>query len=397
MTESNPLELGEADSSRLAGGAVTRRRFIGAGGATVLGATALGSFLASCGGDDDSGASAGTIGGTMNVLGFPPYVDKEGDAAFRRKHSLEVSVSAISNNDEILSKLKGGGLGKIDAITPNIVYIKELVKADVVQPIDTKKIPNLELVLPAIRKTSDRVATVDGKIYGVPYFWGYDAMIYNATKLPKPPASWMDILKPEYKGKVLLNVGPNVNFEIWPRVLGFDQKRMTKQQLDKVVDFIIQLKKTQVRAVTEDGDDQLELLRGGEVWVIGSGAFAGLPQRAKGKGGDKIAATVPKEGTASWIDGWAIAKDAPNPDAAHAYINYVLGTQFQAMMAPKLTEATVNSKAVELLPADQRKVFPYDDPNVGSGKLPLFELPDEGPELVTYQDWNEAWERIASA
>jgi spermidine/putrescine-binding protein len=391
----------ESTPPRALDGGLRRRELLVRGGGTLLGGTVLSSVLAACGSSSENrGASAGgaaRVGGEISALAWTSYVDPKISAPFLTEKGAKIKNSALSSNDEIITKMKAGGLGKVDLISPNAVYIPQFVAADIVQPIDVDQVPNLKAVLPAIDRTVRAAAEVDGTLYAVPYLWGYDGLVYNATKITMPPASWMDVLKPEFKGKVILADGPNANFEIWPRVLGYDPERLTKDQLDKTVDFLVKLKKTQVRAIVGDQNDQIELLRSGDAWIIASGSFAGLPTFAKGKSGDKIAVTTPKEGGASWIDSWALAKDAPNPATALAYVNYMIGQQPQAKLASSLTEATVNRRAVADLSASDRKLFPYDSATIGTGALPLFKLPSGDSKYATVQDWNDAWQRISAA
>jgi spermidine/putrescine transport system substrate-binding protein len=377
-----------------------RRELLLRGGGAALSIGALGTLLAACGDSDEKGgggAAPAKIGGQISALAWGSYVDDKVAAPFLTENGAKVKNSTLSSNDEIITKMKAGGVGKVDLISPNAVYIPQFVAADIVQPIDIEKVPNLKLVLPAIDKTVREAAEINGKLYAVPYLWGYDGMVYNSTRIPTPPTSWRDVLKPEYKGKIVLGDGPNANFEIWPRVLGYDPATMTKDQLDATVDFLVKLKKTQVRAIVADQNDQIELMRNGEAWIIASGSFAGLPTLAQGRKGDKLAVTVPKEGGASWIDSWAIGKDAPNAATALAYVNYMIGAQAQAKLATSLTEATVNSKAVDLLAAKDRKLFPYDSTSIGTGRYPLFKLPSGDPKYATVDDWSEAWQRVSAA
>jgi spermidine/putrescine transport system substrate-binding protein len=356
---------------------------LGAVGALESGAAAL-------------AGSARADGVTLSTLAWTPYVDPKVSKPFLAQHGAKISNAPLSTNDEILTKLKAGGIGSVDIVTPNVSYAPELVAADVIQPIDVSKVPNLAQVLPPISRTTRSVAQIGGKLYTVPYLWGYDAMVYNATKLPTPPRSWLDVMKPEYKGKIILADGPNANFEIWPRVLGYDLRTLTKDQLAKTVTFLIKLKKTQARAIIPDPNDQIDLLRGGDAWIVASGSFAGLPVLAAGRGGDKVAVTTPKEGGATWIDSYAIAKNAPNSDLAHAYINYMLAPKAEVTVAVANLEAVVNRSAVSLLSAKSRALFPYGSSKVGTGKLPLFIFP-QGGKYATQTDLNNAWEQVSAA
>ena len=51
---------------------------------------------------------------------------------------------------------------------------------------------------------------------------------------------------------------------------------------------------------------------------------------AEARDPQRIAYTIPKEGTMLWFDMLAVPKDAPNPEAAYAFINFVLEPRVMA-------------------------------------------------------------------
>ena len=61
---------------------------------------------------------------------------------------------------------------------------------------------------------NDPNINVDGKLYGVPFTWGGGPMVYDPAVIPTPPASWKDLLKPEYTGKVGMMDDPLGNMMI---------------------------------------------------------------------------------------------------------------------------------------------------------------------------------------
>jgi putrescine transport system substrate-binding protein len=52
--------------------------------------------------------------------------------------------------------------------------------------------------------------------------------------------------------------------------------------------------------------------------------FIAMDRAAEAGNGVNIGYTIPSEGTLQWFDMMAIPADAPHPDAAHAFINFVL-------------------------------------------------------------------------
>jgi putrescine transport system substrate-binding protein len=68
---------------------------------------------------------------------------------------------------------------------------------------------------------------------------------------------------------------------------------------------------------------------------------------------------VPKEGSVAWFDSLAIPADAPHPQAAHAFIEFMLRPDIAARNASYIGSASMNAAATPLVDASLR-----DDPGV---------------------------------
>ena len=114
---------------------------------------------------------------TVTFLGWQGYDDPVIFDDFTKTKGITLNTTYIGNNDEIITKLRSGGLGQIDIVTPYMGYIPLLAKLDLIQPIDTARVPNLEKIIPLFR--NDPNVNVDGKLYGVPFTWGSGPMMYD--------------------------------------------------------------------------------------------------------------------------------------------------------------------------------------------------------------------------
>jgi putrescine transport system substrate-binding protein len=106
----------------------------------------------------------------------------------------------------------------------------------------------------------------------------------------------------------------------------------------------------------------------------------------------EIAYAIPKEGTLLWFDMMAIPADAPHPDAAHAFINFVLD--------PKVMAGVTNYVAyANAVPGSLQYVEPEiaNDPTVfPSAELQqkMFVAKALAPEVE--RERNRVWTRIRS-
>ena len=77
--------------------------------------------------------------------------------------------------------------------------------------------------------------------------------------------------------------------------------------------------------------------------------------------GVEIAYSVPKEGAQQWFDMAAIPADAPNPEGAHAFLNFVMDPQISADITNYVWYANANAASMPLVdPGDRRR--PVDLP-----------------------------------
>jgi len=86
------------------------------------------------------------------------------------------------------------------------------------------------------------------------------------------------------------------------------------------------------------------------VAVAWSGSILQANARASEAGnGVKIEYRIPKEGTQVWFDLMAIPADAPNPEQAHAFINYILKPEVAASISNEVGYANPNAAATPLV------------------------------------------------
>lgn len=373
-----------SENSKSSGLSLTRRHFTQA-----LAATAAAGAI----GLPATRARAETA---VTFLGWQGYDDPVAFDSFLKDKGITLNTTYIGNNDEIVAKLRGGGIGTIDIVTPYMGYIPLLVKLDLIQPIDVSRVPNLEKVMPIFR--NDPNINVDGKLYGVPFTWGGGPMVYDPSVIPTPPPSWKDLLKPEFTGKVGMMDDPLGNMMIGALVATGTQTptKITAAQLEQTIDFLIELKK-QSRVVAASWGDLSDAIARGDVAIT----FNGWETMVKfcGDKGKVVKYAYPSERTHAWLDNYCIAKDAPNLDAAYELCNRVISVEGQKRLAEVAVQAIVNADAVAALPADIKALYPYDDIANYGKKASFFGFPPVEPEgdLTTFSDWLKAYERFKAA
>lgn len=296
---------------RMPWGATTRRSFI-RGAAAAMAVTALPRRV----------AAAGRTLVVANWKGYGSDLDWA-IAEFKARTGAEVTHQYFGSEQELLQLLANGGVGQVDVALPNLMYIKPAIDQGLVQPLDTARIPSYGKVSPALRQA---VAAADGKVYSVPFVWGTNDLFYNASAIAEKLDSWKALWDPKYKGQIAWVDDPTAAVFIAALALGQDPYN---PNLDDVRKALIDLK-ANMKLIYGSADDVIKSylnksVTAGQIW-----SDTALKIRVQDA---SIVSLAPKEGSIGWLDNWAIVKDAPNPDLAYAWIEFMTSPAFQVRWA----------------------------------------------------------------
>lgn len=375
------------DHSNNASGAfapnISRRAF-GLGAATMAGLAALG-----------YGPRQAAAATTINWMGWEEYGYPLRAGTFLEENDIELGSTFASSIESILAKLRGGGVGTMSIGMPTWSYVPLFQESGVLQPIDVGRLSNFDQLFEFWQNFEGLY--YKGEQYSVPYIWGGLPMIYRPDMVDEPPTSWLDMLKPEYKGKVCTIHDTLSSMWHWVyTVTGVDQASyITPKQLGETVDFMINVKKEHARFHAMSYGEALDALVRGEVAIAGQG-WEPMVTWAEEKG-VKLEFVYPKEKSFGWMDTIVLAKDAPNLDQTYALIDHALGVDAQTEVGNTLILGAVNEQAVPNLTPEMQALYSYDDVLAFySEKAPLIPLPpfeDDGKH-ATYDQWLEGYERF---
>jgi len=366
-------------------GSVTRRDVMkGAAAMGVMAATGLGG----------RSVAAAT---SVSMFGWQDYDAGLRTGDFLAKNDIDVTFTGIGNNDEIISRLAAGGAGQIDIVTPYMGYIPFLAASELIEPVDESLVPNLAKVPEVFRNDSNVI--VNGTRYSVPFTWGSGPMAYDPAVIPTAPESWMDIFKPEYKGKVGMADDPIGN-QMLAAILATDAEvptMLTADQLEQATQFLIKIKKDAARQLAVSWGELANALSRSEVVITFSGGE--FLKKFAADAGKTIEFTYPKEGTFAWLDSYCIAKGAPNREAAHKCANQALDVDGQVAFGEKTFQAIVIPEAIEKLQPATRALYPYDNLAEFEKKAKFFPMPPLEPDgtHASYADWQAAYQKFKAA
>ena len=264
-------------------------------------------------------------------------------------------------------------------------------------PIDLSRVPDFKNAHPLFRTgaIARKWWNFNGHQWALPFTWGIQAINYASDKI-KPPTSYRDLLKPEFKGKFGVTDDPVAAIVIGAHAVGVFRadSLYTPAQLKKIMAFWTTLKKN-ARLIIPSYGNMADLFASGEI-VAATPGWAAVNSFAAAKGDKNVKHTVPKEGSATFCDAFMIPNGAGNTDTVYAYINEAFSLEAQAQEAEKLVQAAVCPKAVPLMDKATRALYPYGKlVEILTKAAPLEVIPTNVPKgYASFADWNKAWERF---
>ena len=305
----------------------------------------------------------------LNIYNWSDYIAEDTVKNFEKETGIKVRYDVFDNNEILHSKLVAGKSG-YDIVVPTAQWARLQMDANLLRKLDKSKLTNLGNLDPAIQA---KLARLDpGNEHLVDWLWGYTTVGINADKvkaalgtMPMPANAWELIFNPKYASK-LKSCG--VSFldspsEVLPAALVYLGKpAYSKNQADYVeAGKMLQAIRPNVTLFSSSGYIN-DLANGALCVVFGwSGDINIARQRAlDAKNGNRIEALVPGTGAPLVFDTMAIPADAPHPNNAHLWINYILRGPVHASLTNKVFYANPNTASLKYVRkeiAENKTVF----------------------------------------
>jgi putrescine transport system substrate-binding protein len=294
----------------------------------------------------------------LNIYNWSDYIAEDTIKNFEKETGIKVRYDTFDNNEILHAKLVAGKTG-YDIVVPSSNWGRMQIDGGVLRPLDKSKIPNLANLDPALQA---QIAKLDPENkHLVVWLWGFTTIGINVDKvkaalgnLPMPENAWDLVFDPKYISK-LKSCG--VSFldapsEILPPALQYIGKpAYSKVSSDyQEAGRLLQSIRPYVTLFSSSGYIN-DLANGSLCMSLGfSGDMNIARQRAiDGKTGNNIVALVPKTTATLFFDTMAIPTDAPHPNNAHAFINYILRPEVHASLSNKVFYANPNAAATKFV------------------------------------------------
>lgn len=313
---------------------------------------------------------------TVNIFFWYDYVSPKVIEAFEKETGIKVVYDTFESTELLTTKVLVGKTG-YDLVLPTASVIGRYIGVGALQKLDKSKLPVVKDLNPDILTF---VANQDpGNLYGLPYAYGTTGIMYNPKKIAErmkdAPVDSLDIVfKPELAAKfkdcgIAMADSPEGIMSVVMRYLGFDPFSTNEAEIKKAGDLLMAIR-PYIRHF-KTGAIIGELAQGDICLALGwSGdAYIAAGRAAEAKAGVEVRYSIPEEGTEIFADMIAIPSDAPHPENAYAFINFLLAPKNIAQFTNSYWYPNANLAATALVDEPIRT-----DPNIYPPKETLAKL-----------------------
>jgi putrescine transport system substrate-binding protein len=292
-------------------------------------------------------APAGAEQPVLNIYNWSDYIAPNTVPDFEKATGIKVNYDTYDSNETLEAKLAAGNSG-YDLVGPSLTpFLARQVKGGFYQALDKSKLPNYEHLN---NELLARMAPFDkDNAHAIPWMTATTALGYNAEQVKqRMPEAPVDSLKLLFDPEVLAKFKDcgismlDTPVDVFPAALnylGLNPDSQNPADLQKAADLL-----TKIRPFIRkfDSSEYINDLANGDLciaWGYSSDINLARRRAAEVGKGVTVVTALPKEGTERYIDTLAIPKDAPHPDAAYKFLNYI--------MDPKVIADTVNTIYVQ--------------------------------------------------
>jgi putrescine transport system substrate-binding protein len=290
----------------------------------------------------------------LNVYNWSDYIAEDTIANFTAETGIQVNYDVYDNNEIVDARLLAGSSG-YDIVVPSGNFLQRQIEAGLILPLDKSLLPNLGNLDPAALESA--AAVDEGNAHGVPYMLntiglGYNAaMVAEALGTDEAPTSWDLLFDPDTVAQlascgVAIMDSPSEVMGTALHYLGLDPNSESEEDLAAAEELMNSIRPSiryfhSSQYIDDLGNGEICLAMGysGDMFIAADAATEGT----------EIAYLIPEEGAPTLYDFMAIPSDAPHPQNAHAFINYILEPEVVAAITNTVFYANPNPASLEFV------------------------------------------------
>ena len=323
----------------------------------------------------------GYEGQTLSIFNWSTYIAEDTVPNFEAACGVTVNYDIYESNEAMLARIRQGNPG-YDIVVPSGGTVQRMAEEMLLIPLDKEMIPNVANLIPDLLGA----AYDPENTYSLPYQWGTVGVGYSTEVFPDGISSWDQVW--EHDGPVAWLDDRQTMLGIAHLFLGNDPNTTDPDEINAARDYLIERGGNVVTVAADDGQVLLE--RGDvDIAVEYNGDILQISWDCEC---DDYAYAIPDEGSNVWIDNLSIPVDAPNPELAMVFIDYILDAKVGADLTNYIWYASPNQASIESGFIDEEIL---NDPAIfppAEQVANLFAIIDVGAEAEELI--NNAWDEL---
>lgn len=282
---------------------------------------------------------------TLKLYITGEYLGENVIDTFENMYGVDVIIEYFDSNEMMYTKLQAGD--SYDVLVPSDYMIERLMANGMLQELDLRKIPNLELLSEDVKN----LPFDPDNQYAIPYFWGSVGLVYNHNNVDPADveAQGYDVLKnPKYKGRTYIYDSERDSFMMAFKALGYSMNSDNMEEIEAAYNWLLEMNDTM--EPTYVTDEVIDGMIGGikDIAVVYSGDASIILQE-----NEEMSFHMPMHGTNIWYDCMVVPANAENPALAHEFINYMLTYEAAYDNAETVGYTSPNAEVVDIMTSSE--------------------------------------------
>lgn len=269
-----------------------------------------GALLVGCGKKEENESG---LSGELNLYTWDGMFPQEILTGFEEETGVRINFSHFDYDEDMLAKLEETKGGDYDLVIADDYIIEVVIQEGLAQKLDTTRLENYDNLNPVFMSQFYDPQNE----YTVPYGAGIPLILYDPALTDVEITGYEDLWNPALEDNVAITANYRVINGITLKTLGESMNTEDLDVIRKAGDKLIELAPN-IRVINDSNTQ--DYLISGEVaaaFLYTSQVYTALNAR------EDLEIVYPREGLGFGIMGAFIPCDAPNADAAYAFIDYI--------------------------------------------------------------------------
>lgn len=335
-------------------------------------------MLTGCGSDSDAGE--GKIGGEMNLYTWDGMFPQEILDGFEEETGVRIHFSHFDYDEDMLAKLEETQGGDYDLVIADDYIIELVIAEGLAQKLDISKLENYSNLNPVFMSQFYDPTNE----YTVPYGAGIPLIVYDPALTDVEITGYADLWNPALEDNVAITANYRVINGVTLKTMGESMNTEDLNAIQAAGDKLLQLAPN-IRVINDSNTQ--DYVVSGEVaaaFLYTSQVSAALNAR------EDLKVVYPKEGLGFGIMAGFIPSEAPNAEAAYAFIDYINRPENAAKCFEYIGFYCTNKAADKLISEEMQKLIVLPE-GVAEGEI-IQNVSQEAEDLHA-----EVWNQFKSA